>query len=367
MRGNGRIFQRRGSAAWWIAYNHRGREIRESSGGTDRKAAERLLKLRLKETGADRLGLRAFVGPAGERVLVGELLSALEADLRLRNIRSIGKTLSHMKPIRAEFEGLRAVQVTAETVDRYIESRKGQGASVATCNRETALLGQAFKLAVARGQLSAAPKIRKLKETNVRQGFFEAADFARVVQNLPEDLRAFARFAYLSGWRKGEIASLLWKDVDRNAKIIRLRPEHSKNGEGRVLALEGELWTVIEQQWQVRQYRRPDGTDALSSLMFHRQGGRVKEFRKSWATACKLAGVPERVFHDLRRTAVRNMVRAGVPERVAMSVSGHKTRAIFDRYNIVSETDIREAVTRTQRYLEAAAAEQQKVVSFKSK
>lgn len=130
-----------------------------------------------------------------------------------------------------------------------------------------------------------------------------------------------------------------------------------------MLALEGELWEVITGQWIARTYRRTGRTDAVSALVFHLGGLPVREFRKSWASACKTAGTPGMLFHDLRRTAVRNMVRAGVPERVAMSISGHKTRAIFDRYNIVSEADIRQAVTKTQAYLESVP-QQQRVLAL---
>jgi len=104
-------------------------------------------------------------------------------------------------------------------------------------------------------------------------------------------LQDFARFAYLSGWRKGEIASLTWADVDREARIVRLRPEASKNGDGRSLALEGELCELMERRRVAREYQTPTGT-ALSPLVFHLRGEAVGDFRKAWATACDKAKVP---------------------------------------------------------------------------
>jgi integrase len=127
-----------------------------------------------------------------------------------------------------------------------------------------------------------------------------------------------------------------------------------------------ELWKIIAEQWKVREFRGPHKTSAFSLYVFHRKGGPIGEFRKAWASACKAAQLEGRLFHDFRRTAVRNMVRAGVPERVAMSISGHKTRAIFDRYNIVSEDDLRWAMEKTEQYLKLAP-NQQKVTAFKGK
>ncbi len=179
----------------------------------------------------------------------------------------------------------------------------------------------------------------------------DPGDFEALVAALPADLRDFTRFAYLSAWRKGEIASLLWADVDRDGRLVQLRPEHSKNEEGRLLPLEGALWDLIERRWAAREHRNADGQVALSAFVFHRAGTPVGDFRKAWASACKAVGLTGRLFHDLRRSAIRNMVRAGVSEHVAQDLSGHKTRSVFDRYNISSVKDLREALQRTDAHV----------------
>jgi integrase len=211
---------------------------------------------------------------------------------------------------------------------------------------------------------------------NARQGFFNDEDFNAVATALPGYLSDFARFGYLTGWRKGEIASLRWEDVDDN--VIRLRGQNSKNGEGRMVTLDGELAALIGRRKSAR-HVKTEGASMMAGLVFHNQGHPIGDIRKAWASACVATGRGQflcrncnepvigprcekcnsgarysgRIFHDFRRTAVRNMVRAGVPERVAMTISGHKTRSIFDRYNIVNEDDLREAMKRTQAYLSA--------------
>jgi integrase len=197
-------------------------------------------------------------------------------------------------------------------------------------------------------RLSIAPTVEMLAEAPPRQGFLEPADFERVVAHLPADLRDFARFGYSSGWRKGEVRRLTWPDVDRAAGRIVLRREHSKNGEPRLLPLLGELAALIERRWTAREHQASDGTTALSPFVFHRSGAPVGDFRKAWATACDEAGGSGTLFHDLRRSAVRNMDRAGVSQSVAMALSGHKTASVYRRYRIVAEDDIRHALARTQ-------------------
>lgn len=139
--------------------------------------------------------------------------------------------------------------------------------------------------------------------------------------------------------------------MDQRARVIRLRAEESKNGQGRTLALEGDLWMIIQRRWAERTITHQNKTKGISRYVFHHDGHQIVDLKKAWAKACAAAGVGPRLFHDFRRTAIRNMVRAGVPETVAMKISGHKTRSVFDRYNITDERDLREAMQKTQAYL----------------
>jgi integrase len=386
-RGDGRIFTRKGSACLWCAYYLRGKEYRESTGTAEPDKAAKFLKRRLKEVGADQIGKATFVGPQQERMKVSKLLEALEEDYKLRG-KDSPQFRAHLKHIREYFGAWRAVEVSAEAVDKYISGRQGAGSAPATINRSTQLLAQAFKLAVDRKHLSTAPQIRHLSEKgNARQGFFADADFHALKDKLPAYLRDYIQFGYLTGWRKGEIASLRWSDVEGD--LIRLRGENSKNGEGRSVTLSGDLAELVERRKTERRVETKTGV-LLSAFVFHHKGEPVGDFRKAWATACVAAGLGQfvcdrcnrtteghtceeckrearytgRIFHDFRRTAVRNMVRAGVPERVAMTISGHKTRSIFDRYNIVNEADLREAMQRTQSYLRNNEQNRSRLLAF---
>jgi integrase len=192
------------------------------------------------------------------------------------------------------------------------------------------------------------PYIPMLKESNTRKGFFEHGDFIALSDKLPNFLKGFVTFAYKAGWRVSEIENLTWGQVDREQGIVRLEVGETKNDQVRTLYLDEELREVIKRQWEGR---KKNGR--LSPYVFSgKEGkGRIKDFRGAWEKACKSGGIGRRLFHDFRRTAVRNMVRAGIPERVAMMRSGHKTRAVFDRYNIVSDTDLKEAAWRQEAYL----------------
>jgi integrase len=341
MRGDGRVYKR--GNRWWVEYWVRGKQFREPGGANDREA-RRKLKDRMKEIHGDR-----FVGPKMDRLTVVELLDNLELHQETKGAKAIPSLKSHLKPVRSFFALTRAVDLTATQVERYVKTRMEAKKAPATINREVGALKQALNLARKQGCLLRVPYIPRLKEDNARQGFFEKDEFEAVAAHLPPPINDVARFAFLSGWRRGEILPLRWDAVDRTSREVRLRT--SKTGHGRVLPLDGELWDLMERRWAAREYKTRDRVTRLSDYVFHRRGKRIVDFKKAWVKACEEAKVPGGLFHDLRRTAVRNMVRASVPQSVAMAISGHRTHSMFLRYNITSGDDMRQAIRRTQAHL----------------
>jgi integrase len=193
-----------------------------------------------------------------------------------------------------------------------------------------------------------------LEEDNVRTGFFEHGEFVAFRNALPDYFKPVVTFAYYTGWRKQEILSLKWNQVDLSMRTVRLNPGSTKNGAGRLVVLDGELLETIQAQWERRKVAEIPGQSPtlLCPFVFHHDGKQIRDPRKAWGKARKDTKLTGKMLHDFRRTAVRNMVRAGVNERVAMKISGHKTRSVFDRYNIVSEEDLREAARRTWEHVQ---------------
>ena len=185
-----------------------------------------------------------------------------------------------------------------------------------------------------------------MKVVNARQGFFEPQQITGVLENLPDDLAPAIAFAYVTGWRISEIRGLTWAQIDSRGGVVRLEPGTTKNEEARTFpfGVYPALGRILaEQRARVDALQRD--LEAVIPWIFPRADGRqLGSFVKAWKAACKKAGCPGKLVHDLRRTAIRNLVRAGVNEKVAMTLTGHKTREVFDRYHIVSETDLAEAV-----------------------
>lgn len=247
------------------------------------------------------------------------------------------------------FGSMDASQVTTSAVDGYKTARRAT-AQNATINRELAVLKRAFNLGkqCTPPKVIQAPKFKLLKENNVRKGFFEEAEFLALRAELPDYLRPVVTFAYFTGCRRGEILALKWSQVDLEQGVIRLDPGTTKNGEGRLLPLTAELFQVLSFLAHRRRTEQPG-----SDLVFTYQGAAIGEFRGAWAKSCKASGLwdaeakrPTKLFHDFRRSGVRNLVRAGVPQHVAMKISGHKTDSVFKRYDVVSEADILQAAVK---------------------
>ncbi len=201
-----------------------------------------------------------------------------------------------------------------------------------------------FTLAHRSGKVLARPPIPTLQVRNTRSGFFEDSELRALLPELPEYLRPFVEFAYLTGWRANEARTLTWRQVDFATGIVRLEPGTTKNDEGREFpfGLIPELAALLEdQQARTSAFERESG--AMVPWVFHLDGRPVGDYRDSWRSACKRAGCPGRLLHDLRRTAVRRMERAGVPRSVAMKLSGHKTESVYRRYAIVSPGDLADA------------------------
>jgi integrase len=336
------------SPTWEISYHHNGAELRESSHSSEERAAIKLLKKRVQELG------RGVVGIREERVTFEQLTEDLKNDYRINGKRSLDSVELSISHLAGFFGNDRAVNITTDRVRSYIVKRQEQGAANASINRELSALSRAINLAQQAGKLFHRPYIPRLEENNARQGFLEHGDFLRLREELPGYLRDVVSFLYLSGWRSGEAKSLEWRDVGADA--IRLRAENSKNKKQRVLPLRGELREIIE---RAREARKPDCV-----FVFHVDGQPIGDFRKAWANARKAAGLGALLVHDLRRSAIRNMVRSGVREKIAMELSGHRTRSVFDRYNITDESDLSEASERLFAHLEQQA-EAAKVVPIR--
>ena len=213
-------------------------------------------------------------------------------------------------------------------------------------------------------RLSQPPcKMPRVELDNVRTGFLTKADVGAVTEHLHERVRPIVWFAYYTGWRRGEIVGLRWSQVDFDAGQIRLEPGSTKNRQGRMLPFRAlpRLAALLEEQREyTRKVERDKGT--VIPFVWHREGRQLKTFRLAWQNATKKAGIGGAWFHDLRRSAVRNLERAGVSRSVATSITGHKTESVFKRYTIVDSVALEEGVAKLARLHEHGRNEERTVV-----
>src|SRR5882762_712018 len=221
-----------------------------------------------------------------------------------------------------------------------------------------------FRLGEKVGRVVRRPYIDMLQERNARTGFFERKEFDAVLAHLPADLTAAFEVAYITGWRvKSEILTRMWAHVDFRSGWLRLEPGETKNDEGRQFPLTPDLRAALERQ-RARTLVDEKVTGTIIAWMFHRSGKPIKSFRRAWVTACRKAGIPGRLPHDFRRTAVRNLERAGVPRSTAMKMVGHKTESIYRRYAIVDEAMLKEGAVKLQTLHDAQQGPASNVVSL---
>ncbi len=327
------------SSIYWIKYYTNGRPIRESSHSPKHEIAKRALKIR---EGRSAQGLP--LGINLEKVTFDELANDYINDYQLNKRRSIETARHLVKHLSDFFYGMRAVEIGTDKVRAYLAFRNKQVESVgrtvanASLNRELEALKRMLNLGRQACKVAHLPYIKMLEEDNIRTGYFEHDEFLALREALPDYVKVPVTIAYYTGMRSNEILNLCWDQVNLEDGKILLSSEQTKNKSPRMIFLTGELLQVLMIARETRE-------QAYSHCPWvcQKDGERLQSFKKSWKTALKLVGLEGRLFHDFRRTAVRNMVRAGIPEKVAMSISGHKTRSIFDRYNIVSESDLKTA------------------------
>jgi integrase len=260
------------------------------------------------------------------------------------------------------------MQVTSTRVTEYKVKRQEAGAAAATINRELSALRRMFSLAVKAERLQHRPHVAMLREDNARKGFFEEHQYLGVRAHLPKHLQPVTTFAYITGWRiRSEILPLTWSRVDFKAGVIRLDVNTTKSGEGREFVMTPTLRATLEAQRATTEaVQKKYGI--IIPFVFHRylwnkegqligHGHPIQSFYKAWKTACRAAGCPGRIVHDFRRTAVRNLERAGVPRSTAMRMVGHRTMEIYDRYAITDHAMLQEGSAKLAAYLERSDSE----------
>ena len=380
-RGQGTVYQPKNSRNYWIKFSVNGSTIQQSAETESRREALDKLKAEiLKHANGDAV--------AAGRVTVDDLYSVLLTDYRINQKALWWAELNWNKHLKPLFGGMQAKNVGTDTLSRYIESRRKENAANGSINRELSLLQRAFMLGYESQPRKVARPLRfhRLAESKPRQGFIEQKQYDTLAANCSDlFMRAMLALAYSFGFRKGELLSLKVSDVDLFAGTIRLRD--SKNGEPRKVALTEDAKNLLA--------ACVAGKSAEHAVFTRGKGTKpVADFRATWAALCCRAGLGQMIckgcskpvehgskcencpgrkrlkyrgllFHDQRRSAARNLIRAGVTETVAMKITGHKTRNVFDRYNITSERDLADAARKIESsqlsYRQAKVAENAEV------
>jgi len=349
MRGDGSVFLR--GRIWWIAYSWRGHLHQESAKSADKKVALKLLRKRIKEVEKPR-----FVDPAKEqRYTLPDMKEVIRLDYVRRKNRSFESVEYAFKHLEEGFKFHRVIDITDEKITAYGDNRLSSGAERASVNRELAYLRRGFNLMLEQKMISSVPTIKLYQGENIRKGFIDIAEFNVLLEKIADaDVGDLVKFLYHSAWRSGEAMALQWSWIDGD--MIRLPAEVAKGKKARALPIVEEILDVIERRKQVR---RLD-----CAFIFHRNGRPIKSFRKAFKAAAKKIGFEGLLPHDMRRSGVRNFRKSGLSESEGMALSGHKTNAVYKRYDIISDDDLTQSMKRVQEHLKNLV-QNQKVVPLK--
>lgn len=339
----GSVYERRDSPFWWITFSLSGKKFYENtkipvSETGSRKRAEDELKKKLHDS-------NRYAVSDTHNVTVADLAADYITDYVNNGRKSIGHAKSrwneHLKPF---FGICKASRVTGELVERYKQFRLEEKASNATVNRELAALRRMFHLGRDSGKVSAVPRIKLLVEDNVRIGFVEDATYSKLANECSKQgglwMRAMFECGYTFGWRKQELLKMRVSQIDLSRRTIRLEPGSTKNMKGREVTMTDNIFEMISEC--VR------GKIAMDNVFTRDENIPVRSFRGLWENICEAAGCPDLLFHDLRRTAARNLRRAGVDRSTIKSIGGWLTDKVFERYSIVDQADIKDAILKLE-------------------
>jgi integrase len=345
-RGTGSVVLR--GRIWWIKYPYKGLQNWESSGSTVERDALDLLKRRLAEI---EMGGKPFVRSG---VTVASLVALVVADYELRKLKDLQITRYRADAHVLRLAGdIKAERFGSSHVHAYVTKRREEGASDTTINRELSIIRRGFTLGVqADPQLVAkAPHIPKLTEDNVRQGFLEPDRYQTLLAALPDRLKCLLVVGYHTGLRLGTLRSITWSQVDLAAGTIRIEARQTKQAQAQTVPIYGDMRPWLEMQKADRDANWPE-----CPWVFHHRNRQIGKHVKGWDEACDAAGIPRVLRHDLRRTAVRNMERAGIPRTVAMRITGHRTESMYRRYDIVNEADLKRAGDKMEQFFESGSS-----------
>jgi len=311
--GEGNTYLR--GKTYWMHYQAGGKTHRESCKTDSEAKARKMLRARLNAVDRGEV-----VGAGVQKTSVANLLELLVEDYR-REQKSVAWAKIVQKHLLSVFEYHKATKIGTAQIDAYILKRRTDGVGNSTINRELSLLRHAFYLGsrTEPPMVARVPKIPKLAEGSARQGFIDETALDALVKELPVEVGQVARFAYWTGCRKAEMLGMRWDWVDLNAAVVMLPASITKSGEGRVLPLVPELVELLTAMKSER-----DEYFARCPWVFNRAGSQIRDFYASWASASERAGLKGILLHDLRRSFVRNAVRAGIAAELGIVIGNLK-------------------------------------------